>query len=93
VAITDAEALTRALGSILPNAVRLAPGRSEVKVAFGSQPGWAWVAVRDEGPGIAPEDQGRVFDRFGRTCEVDDHDGHGLGLAIPVRQAEVRHHH
>lgn len=88
VVITDAEALTRALGNILSNAVRLAPGRSEVTVASGSQQGWAWVAVRDEGPGIAPEDQERVFDRFGRTRGVDDHQGHGLGLAIARQVVE-----
>jgi signal transduction histidine kinase len=90
VVIADAQALTRALSNILSNAVRLAPGGSEVTVASGSQQGWAWVAVRDEGPGIAVEDQERVFDRFGRTGEQNTHDGHGLGLAI-ARQVVESH--
>jgi signal transduction histidine kinase len=90
VVIADAQALTRALSNILSNAVRLAPGESEVTVASGSQQGWAWVAVRDEGPGIAVEDQERVFDRFGRTGDLNTHDGHGLGLAI-ARQVVESH--
>lgn len=92
VVIADAEALTRAVGNILSNAVRLAPGASEVTVASGSQQGWAWVAVRDEGPGIAPEDQDRVFDRFGRTRATragEESDGHGLGLAIARQVVEA----
>jgi signal transduction histidine kinase len=82
--IADPQALGRALGNILANAVRLARGGSEVTVASGSQQGWAWVAVRDDGPGIAPEDHERIFDRFGRTGTPTgrEHDGHGLGLAI-----------
>jgi signal transduction histidine kinase len=90
VVIADAQALTRALGNIVSNAVRLTPSGSEITVACGSRRGWAWVAVRDEGPGIADEDHHRVFDRFGRIGDRSDHDGHGLGLAI-ARQVVESH--
>ena len=33
-------------------------------VAGGRDGPYVWMAVRDEGPGIAPEDQARVFERF-----------------------------
>ena len=66
-------------------------GGSEVTVASGSRNGWAWLAVRDEGPGIAEEDRGWVFDRFGRPPESSGRTGgHGLGLAI-VRQVVEAH--
>ncbi|NLT30954.1 MAG: HAMP domain-containing histidine kinase, partial [Propionibacterium sp.] len=40
------------------------------------------VAVQDTGVGIAPEDQERIFERFGRTDSARRVDGSGLGLAI-----------
>jgi signal transduction histidine kinase len=78
--------------------VRLAPAGSEIVLAAGSRDGWGWVAVRDDGPGIEPADQPRVFDRFfhrdpgpdagaGRPGE---NGGSGLGLAI-VRQVVESH--
>jgi len=89
VVIADTQALSRAIGNLLSNAVRLAPGGSEVTVASGSRDGWAWLAVRDEGPGIAQEDRERVFTRFGRAPETDDTGGHGLGLAITRQVVEA----
>ena len=41
-----------------------APAGSELTVAVGSRRGWAWVAVRDEGPTVSASDQERIFDRF-----------------------------
>jgi len=86
--IADAESLSRALGNILANAIRLSPGGSEITIASGSVEGWCWVAVRDNGPGIAEEDRERVFHRFGRTGNQRDHSGHGLGLAISRQVVE-----
>ncbi|MDR4215856.1 HAMP domain-containing histidine kinase, partial [Bacillus paralicheniformis] len=55
----------------------------------GRSASWLWIAVADNGPGIAGEDQNRVFDRFWRGPQKGD--GHtGLGLAI-VRQIVESH--
>jgi signal transduction histidine kinase len=91
----DPQALQRAIDNLLSNAVRLAPDGSELVLAVGSRSGWAWIALRDSGPGIAPVDRERIFDRFyrGVNGETDPYDGDrrtGLGLAI-VRQIIESH--
>jgi two-component system sensor histidine kinase MprB len=48
------------------------------------------LSVRDHGPGIAPEDLPRVFDRFYRSPDARRLPGSGLGLAI-VRQVAESH--
>ena len=62
----DRSALRQALANLLDNAVRLAPEGSTISVGAGIDGPWAWAAVTDEGPGIAPEDQTQVFRRFWR---------------------------
>jgi len=88
----DPQALRRAVDNLLSNAVRHAPDGSEVVLAAGSTSGWAWIAVRDEGPGISEEERERIFDRFYRAGRRNGHvSGQaGLGLAI-VRQIVEGH--
>ena len=88
----DRDALKRAVANLLENAVRLAPSGSRIRLATGSEGDRAWIAVADEGPGIAPEDQAHVFDRFWRADKARSRadGGTGLGLAI-VRQIAESH--
>jgi signal transduction histidine kinase len=88
----DRDALKRAVANLLENAVRLAPRGSRIRLATGSEDDRAWIAVTDEGPGIAPEDQPHVFDRFWRADKGRSRadGGTGLGLAI-VRQIAESH--
>lgn len=86
VVYADAESLARALANLLSNAIRLAPARSTLTTSGGSADGWAWIAVQDQGPGIARDEQQRIFDRFRCATNGDngsrDRRGSGLGLAI-----------
>jgi signal transduction histidine kinase len=89
IVFADPDALARALGNLLSNAVRLAPSGSSIAVGVGSACGWAWIAVRDEGPGIDEDSRARVFDRFYRSAG-DRSSGSGLGLSI-ARQIVESH--
>jgi signal transduction histidine kinase len=88
----DRQALRQALANLLANAVRLAPEGSRIRVAAGVDRGWAWMAVEDQGPGIAEADRQRVFQRFyrGDGTKGRDEGRSGLGLAI-VRQIAEAH--
>lgn len=91
VVYADPESLARALANLLSNAIRLAPAASELTIGSGSTAGWAWIAVRDEGPGIAEDDQQRVFDRF-RQGGTERRGGRGSGLGLAIARQIVESH-
>jgi two-component system sensor histidine kinase ChvG len=72
--------LESALRNVLDNAATFTGECGAVRVAIAEREGAVEVAVEDDGPGIAPEDLPRVFDRFFTTRGARD--GTGLGLAI-----------
>ncbi len=90
IVFADPDALARAVGNLLSNAVRLAPESSTITIGVGSARGWAWITVRDEGPGIDDGAREHVFDRFFRSSQSAPGSGSGLGLAI-ARQIVESH--
>jgi len=73
------------LVNLIGNAIRHSPEGARVRLVFSRTPGTASVTVTDEGPGIAPADQQRIFERFERADTKEG--GTGLGLAISRRLA------
>jgi signal transduction histidine kinase len=81
----DPTDLDQILDNLLDNATAYAPG--EVTIESGGSNGRVFVAVRDRGPGIAPQDLARVTERFYRGRGVPS-GGSGLGLAIARQLVE-----
>jgi signal transduction histidine kinase len=78
----DRAQLVRVVRNLVDNARRHA--RTRVLVTLSTDAGYAVVEVSDDGPGVAPEDRERVFERFVRLDEARARadGGAGLGLAI-----------
>jgi signal transduction histidine kinase len=83
----DAQRLTEAMLELAANAVKYSPDGSTIEFALRWDGPWARLAVRDQGRGIAPADQQRIFGRFARASGAKRDGGAGLGLAIVARIA------
>jgi two-component system, OmpR family, sensor kinase len=79
--------LHRLLLNLLENAVRHTPPGTHIRASTALEDGVATIVVEDDGPGIAPELQRRMFDRFVRGAG-DGGRGSGLGLSIVRAVAE-----
>ncbi len=80
----DEERLRQVVTNLSDNALRHAPPGSRIRLAAATAPQWVTIVVEDEGPGIAPEDSARVFERFSRldSARRAQDGGSGLGLSI-----------
>lgn len=82
--LVDHDRLIQVLTNILSNAAKFSPRGASVQVAIRAAADSVRVSVRDRGPGIAPEFQPRIFQRFAQADSSDSRakGGTGLGLSI-----------
>ncbi len=79
----DLDRLTQVVTNVLDNAIRFSPHGGRIEVSARTAGGEVEVAIADRGPGIAPLDLPKVFDKFERIEPPPGHrSGSGLGLAI-----------
>ena len=75
--------LGQIIGNLCSNAVKYTPVGGTVSVSAGVRDHMAWIKVDDDGPGIAPEEQAKVFEPFYRGAQRKRiKQGMGLGLSI-----------
>jgi signal transduction histidine kinase len=99
---TDADRVRQILLNLLSNAVKFtdrgtvaletahaAAPEEEPGAPAGSGVGWVVLRVTDTGPGIAPEDQERIFHEFEQVAGVTAREGTGLGLPISRKLARL----
>ena len=87
----DATRLRQVLMNLIDNAVKYSPAGDQVEVRAYTEDGKRRlrIDVRDHGPGIAREDQGLIFEKFGRVTSGNTRPGTGLGLFIARSIAEA----
>jgi signal transduction histidine kinase len=80
--LADEQRLRHALDALVENALNATGPRDRVTISVSVRRGQAALAVADTGPGIAPADLDRIFERFARGRHIEGWPGTGLGLPI-----------
>ena len=90
--MADPERIAQVLSNLLSNAIKFSPEDGAVEVAVELEGEGFRLSVTDQGPGIPPEFQHKLFDKFtqGDSSSTRKHGGTGLGLSIA--QAIVKRH-
>jgi signal transduction histidine kinase len=88
----DPRRLGQALGNVLKNAISYTPERGRILLRAEGDRDEARIIVSDNGAGIAPADQARVFDRFSRTVEGRTGQEAAVGLGLPLAKQFVEAH-
>src|SRR3984893_157678 len=86
----DATRLKQILMNLVGNAIKFTPEVGQIELVARQVGGQVRLEVRDNGPGIAPEEQQRIFEGFFRLTQTGNAtEGTGLGLAITARLVEL----
>ena len=94
--VADAMRIGQVLDNILTNAIKYSPDDKPIKINVEGNAKYVKVAVHDEGPGLAPEEQKRVWERFyqvpGRRIQGGPGGSMGLGLGLYICQTIISLH-
>ncbi len=82
--LTDGDLLSEILSNLLSNAIDASPRGGLIQIGIEHRDGNLEIAVEDEGPGVPPDLEGRIFEPFFTSKSR----GSGLGLAIVKRRVE-----
>jgi signal transduction histidine kinase len=86
----DERRIKQVIFNLLSNAVKFTPPGGEVDVSAARVNGEVRISVADTGPGVAVEDQERIFEEFQQTeAGLEQREGTGLGLALSKRFVEL----
>ena len=92
----SAEYIHKALMEIIQNALNFTPPNGQIRLDITQEPpgpqGWTSISVIDNGPGILPEDQPKIFDRFFRGSLAASGFTPGLALGLSIAKEIMRLH-
>ncbi|MET3721076.1 two-component system sensor histidine kinase SenX3 [Arthrobacter sp. UYEF21] len=88
----DRDLLVTALRNLIDNAIRYSPENTRVGVGVRSKDGLIAVSVTDQGEGLTPEDQERVFERFYRVDAARSRHTGGTGLGLSIVKHVASNH-
>src|SRR5439155_2651638 len=90
--IGDQARLHQVVANLLSNARNHTPAGTNVRVSLSTQGNTASIAVTDDGPGIAPDLVGDIFERFSRGEQSRSRAAGSTGLGLAIVNAVVNAH-
>lgn len=88
----DPDMIHQVLYNLIENAVKFTPDGGYIALKMEKQPGKTYMAIRNSGPGIAPDEVEMVFDRFYKTDRSRNKDKTGMGLGLYIVWTIIRQH-
>src|SRR6478735_8372238 len=88
----DQDLLVTALRNLIDNAIRYSPPNTRVGIGVRSRDGLVSISVTDQGDGLSPEDQERVFERFYRVDAARSRQTGGTGLGLSIVKHVASNH-
>lgn len=89
----DRGILRQAILNLVDNAIKYSPSETEIRIEVANLDGQtAEIAILDQGPGIPPEEQSLIFDRFYRIDEGRSRQSGGTGLGLSIAKWAVEAH-
>jgi Na+/proline symporter/nitrogen-specific signal transduction histidine kinase len=91
--MADRDRLIQVAINLMSNAVKFCePGTGQVTVQLSTPPGKVRVEVVDNGPGIPPDEQERIFEKFHQLKGLRDEKPRGSGLGLTICHRIIKHH-
>ncbi len=90
--VADRTRIAQLLDNLISNAIKFTPRGGHVDVVVDASDEFAVIEVRDDGFGISPEEQEKLFERFFRTRSANDMAIAGTGLGLSITKAIVDAH-
>ncbi len=93
--MADATRIKHVIIHFLSNAHKFSPLEKPIEIFLSEDEHMAKIAVKDAGPGIAPEEQKRIWERFYRVPGIAILNGSevGLGLGLHISHSIIEQHH
>lgn len=88
----DRQALESVVCNLLENAFKYSPPGSQIRVSVSRDGSFAELRVADEGPGIAPDERERIFEKFYRIGQEETRSTKGTGLGLFIVKKMVHLH-
>jgi signal transduction histidine kinase len=89
----DRDKVTQILTNLIGNAVKFTPPHGRVAIAVEKRGAeWVKLAVVDNGPGIPPDEAGKIFDKFYQAQQANKINVKGTGLGLAISKSLVELH-
>ena len=88
----DPEKIGTALANLLSNAIRYSPLKGTIALSLSEKPGLVHIDIRDQGVGVAPTDQARIFEPFFRGERQPEGSVRGSGIGLSIVQEYIAAH-